>query len=138
MKPLLVLDYDGTIHETLKIYEPAMRKVFQWLEDRKYAEIGAVPQKKIASWLGMNSRDMWNSFQPGLAEERKEEASARVGKDMVHAVRNHQASWYSGIREALDTFKNLGFQMIVLSNCKYEYARAHWEEFEMERWFSGF
>ena len=28
--------------------------------------------------------------------------------------------------------------MLVLSNCKISYRKAHWEEFQMERWFAHF
>lgn len=29
----LIFDYDGTIHDTLKIYEPAFREVYERLAD---------------------------------------------------------------------------------------------------------
>ena len=29
----LIFDYDGTIHDTLRIYEPALLRAFKWLEE---------------------------------------------------------------------------------------------------------
>ena len=29
MRPFLIFDYDGTLHNTLKIYEPAFRAAFR-------------------------------------------------------------------------------------------------------------
>ena len=64
-RPSLIFDYDGTIHDTLRIYEPAVEQAFQWLRRQGYA-VPEASGKKIASWLGMNTRDMWNSFLPDL------------------------------------------------------------------------
>ena len=50
----------------------------------------------------------------------------------------HRAVWYPGAEEMLDTLKALGHRMIILSNCKVAYRKAHWSEFKMERWFERF
>lgn len=34
----IIFDYDGTIHQTLGIYEPAFRETYQWLTEQKVAE----------------------------------------------------------------------------------------------------
>ena len=31
----IIFDYDGTIHQTLGIYEPAFREIYQWLTEQK-------------------------------------------------------------------------------------------------------
>ena len=31
MKPTLIFDYDGTIHNTMVIYESVFRKNYEWL-----------------------------------------------------------------------------------------------------------
>lgn len=31
----IIFDYDGTIHQTLGIYEPAFRETYQWLTEQK-------------------------------------------------------------------------------------------------------
>ena len=36
-RPSLIFDYDGTIHDTLRIYEPAVEQAFQWLRRQGYA-----------------------------------------------------------------------------------------------------
>ena len=33
----IIFDYDGTIHQTLGIYEPAFRETYQWLTEQKVA-----------------------------------------------------------------------------------------------------
>lgn len=138
MKPTLIFDYDGTIHNTIIIYETAFRRCFDWLVKNGYACEQEISTAKIAGWLGMNSREMWNSFLPGLPGEIKEAASKMVGNAMVEQIREHRAGWYSGAREALDELKSAGYPMIILSNCKIAYREANWEEFHMGQWFSAF
>lgn len=137
-KPTLIFDYDGTIHNTMVIYESSFRKTYDWLVQEGYAAKRQIPFEQIAGWLGMNSRDMWNAFMPELAQEVKEEASLRTGTDMVEQVRGHKAVWYPQAEEVLDTLRESGYPMVILSNCKIAYREAHWKEFSMERWFDAF
>ena len=80
MKPHLIFDYDGTIHDTLRIYFPAIQRAFRWLREEKGVDVPEVPRHQAASWLGMNTRDMWNSFLPGLPMELKQKAALLAGE----------------------------------------------------------
>ena len=138
MKPTLIFDYDGTIHDTLHIYEPVMQDTYHWLAQEGYVEEKPLAQARIAGWLGLNAKEMWEDFQPQLAEEIREQAAKRNGDGMVARVRDHEARWYASAKSTLDLLKQNGYPMIVLSNCKIAYREAHWEEFRMERWFDRF
>lgn len=138
MKPTLIFDYDGTIHNTMIIYESAFRQCHSWLIEEGYAPKRDVPTQTISGWLGMNSWEMWNSFMPELPDNIKEEASRRVGKAMVDQIKEHKAKWYPGAEEMLNELRNDGYTMVILSNCKISYREANWKEFCMERWFSAF
>ena len=46
----IIFDYDGTIHQTLGIYEPAFRETYQWLTEQKVAEEQKIASSKIAGW----------------------------------------------------------------------------------------
>lgn len=138
MKHTLIFDYDGTIHNTMVIYASAFRNTYQWLVEEGYARERQIPSSRIAGWLGMNSRDMWNSFMPELPQKIREEASRRVGESMIKQIEDHRAIWYPGAEGMLTALKEMGFCMVILSNCKIAYRRAHWREFSMERWFDAF
>ena len=138
MKPLLVFDYDGTLHNTILIYEPAFRGAYRELVEGGHAPEREIPTELIKSWLGMNVPDMWQSFMPELPAELKLSASLRVGELMVREIEKHRARWYSGVEKVLDELKARGFEMLVLSNCKTDYKDTHWQEFKMERWFTEF
>ena len=93
---------------------------------------------EIAGWLGLNSKEMWNTFLPELDQSYKEQASRMVGDLMVRQIRKHKAVWYPGAEEMLTALKNRGYHLVILSNCKASYREAHWKEFGMERWFDRF
>ena len=54
-RPALIFDYDGTIHDTMRIYRPAVRRAFQWLREQGHT-VPETSDRQIASWLGMNTR----------------------------------------------------------------------------------
>ena len=55
----IIFDYDGTIHNTLRIYEPAFRKAYQWLVEQNVVEEQKIESSRIAGWLGLNSKEIW-------------------------------------------------------------------------------
>ncbi len=138
MVKTIIFDYDGTIHQTLGIYEPAFRETYQWLTEQKVAEEQKIASSRIAGWLGLNSKEMWDTFMPELDQKYKDQASKMVGERMIEQVRKHKAVWYPGAEKMLTTLKNQGYDLVVLSNCKTAYRKAHWEEFGMKRWFERF
>lgn len=138
MVKTIILDYDGTIHNTLGIYEPAFREAYQWLVEQNVVEEQKIETAQIAGWLGLNSKEMWDTFLPELDQRYKDQASAIVGDSMVRQIRKHRAVWYPGAEEMLTALKNRGYHLVILSNCKVAYRKAHWEEFRMERWFEQF
>ncbi len=134
----LVFDYDGTLHNTLRIYERAFRQCYQWLVSEGHMAEQSVSTEKISGWLGMNSKEMWNSFQPGLPADIKEKAENIIGASMVEQIINNKAVWYKGTDFVLDELKKMGYNMVVLSNCKTAYKEANWKQFSMAQWFSKF
>lgn len=138
MTKTVIFDYDGTIHNTIGIYEPAFREAYDWLVEQKAVEPREIKTRQIASWLGLNSKEMWNSFLPDLEQKYKNQASKIVGEAMVRQVSEHRAVWYPGAEEMLGILKKRGYHLVILSNCKISYREAHWKEFQMERWFDRF
>ena len=135
MKPTLVFDYDGTIHNTMKVYEPAIREVCSWLLANGYATEANPSSSQIAGWLGMNAREMWADFMPELDPIIKLQAEKIVGDHMLGRVRAHEAEWYQGVEQVLHTLKSRGYRMVILSNSKFITGQTHFEEFGMGRWF---
>lgn len=135
MKPTLVFDYDGTLHNTMKLYEPAIREVCDWLLKNGHAKEANPSISRIQSWLGMNVKEMWKDFMPDLAPDIQPIAELMVGEYMRSRVKLHEAEWYAGAEQILDKLKSAGYQMVILSNSKTITGETHFEAFNMGRWF---
>mgnify|MGYP000350352617 FL=1 len=72
MVKTIIFDYDGTIHNTLGIYEPAFREAYQWLSEQNVVEEQKIETAQIAGWLGLNSKEMWDTFLPELMKRLAE------------------------------------------------------------------
>ncbi|MBQ3392873.1 MAG: HAD family hydrolase [Lachnospiraceae bacterium] len=138
MHPILVFDYDGTLHETMRVYRPAIEYIVHWLVCVHGVEVQMPSDERIRSWLGMSTAQMWEDFLPQLPARLKEEAGSRVGRFMNREIRAGNGRWYPRVRQRLDALKAEGYVMTVLSNCDREYALLNWEVFGMERWFTAF
>ncbi len=135
---VLIFDYDGTIHDSLGIYAPALRRVYAWLVSNGYAPMRNLMDSQIAGWLGWSTKDMWNSFMPDLSDDLKKRCAEEVGRNMYWEISNGGARMYPGARQTLVSLKDAGYKLVFLSNCDHGYMEAHNEAFKLDEIFSGF
>ena len=138
VKPVLVFDYDGTLHETMRVYKPGIEAAVRWLRSEHGVEVSMPSDQRMKKWLGMNTAEMWEDFMPGLSPSLKAEAGMLVGRIMLEEISAGRGRWYPGVREKLDLLRQKGYTMVVLSNCEREYADLNRKVFGMERWFDAF
>ncbi len=134
----LIFDYDGTIHDTMKTYAPAFRNTCKWLSDNGYIRQEEYTDRQISCWLGFNSTDMWEQFQPELDCEIREKARIMLGKDMAERVENDEGSLFEHAEEIMSALKNQGYRLIFLSNCRIHYMERHKRIFGLDRFFDYF
>lgn len=134
----LIFDYDGTIHNCLKIYAPAFRKAYAWLVDNGYAEPRKFNDKEIGYWLGFNSADMWSMFQPKLPQEQRDICRGIIGEEMGAQIMNGNAELFPNAEETLARLKDKGYTLIFLSNCRVKYQQRHNACFRLDRFFDFF
>lgn len=134
----LLFDYDGTLHNSIKIYAPAFRTAYTYLTENGLAKPQIFTDKEISYWLGFTAEDMWKSFLPNLPEKEKKKCSAMIGKEMISLINKGMAELYPQAETILQKLKDLGYHLIFLSNCKRAYMEAHIKQFRLERFFSAF
>jgi phosphoglycolate phosphatase len=134
----LLFDFDGTLHDTIRIYAPAFRKAYHYLTNHGFAGEREWTDSEISKWLGYTSRDMWEMFMPGLPEKEKEKCSSIIGIEMLTSLKSGGARLYSGAADALRQLKSDGYRLILLSNCKLVYMRESNRRFSLEQFFSAF
>lgn len=49
----LLFDYDGTLHESLRLYAPAMQAVYDRLVDRGLAPPRQLTDREVRTWIGL-------------------------------------------------------------------------------------
>lgn len=96
MVKTIIFDYDGTIHNTLGIYEPAFREAYQWLAEQNVVEEQKIETAQIAGWLGLNSKEMWDTFSAGIRSEIQRSGECDRGRFHGQADQEAPGSVVSG------------------------------------------
>lgn len=131
----IYFDYDGTIHDSLKIYAPAFRKAYDFLVEKKKAEPRLWSDDEIKKWLGFTSMEMWKNFMSDLEEPVKNEASSIIGKEMENQILSGNARLYSGSLNVLEQLRNSGYKLVFLSNCSINYMEVSSRTFDLKSYF---
>ena len=134
----LLFDYDGTLHNSIKIYAPAFRTAYTYLVENGFADSKEFTDQEISHWLGFTADDMWKCFLPNLPAEEKKNCSTIIGKEMLSQIEKGMAELYPLAENILQKLKELGYNLVFLSNCKHAYMEAHIGQFHLDHFFSGF
>ncbi len=134
----LFFDYDGTLHNSMKVYAPAFRKAYDYLVKEGLAEERVWNDKEIAYWLGFNPQDMWRNFMPQLDESAREWCSGIISGEMKKMIEEGKPVLYEGTVETLTYLKSKGYKLVIISNCKNYYKKCHSELFHLDEYFEEF
>ncbi len=134
----LFLDYDGTLHDCIRIYAPAFRKVYQELIAAGIAQPAAFSDQALSRWLGLSVKEMWDDFMPELPQARKEFYGMRIGAEMFRLTSTGHAALYPGAADTLRKLKAQGYRLVFLSNCQRSYLETHRSAFHLTQYFSDF
>ena len=131
----IIFDYDGTLHDSAKIYVEAFRQVYREMVSAKDAPEREFQDEEITKWLGYSVQDMWDSFMPEFSQEKKMFYAGEVGRFMTEKIRNKEAVLYDGALETLQYLKDKGYHLLYLSNCGRAYMEIHAESFGLKNYF---
>ncbi|MEG2038367.1 MAG: HAD hydrolase-like protein [Oscillospiraceae bacterium] len=134
----IIMDYDGTLHDSIQIYAPSFRKAYEYLVNIGFAQPRNWQDNEISRWLGYSSKDMWELFMPNLPDEIKATASNKIGEAMLQNINDGMAKLYPHSLEVLQTLKDNGLNLIFLSNCKEKYMDTQRQLFGLQRYFNAF
>lgn len=133
-RPTLIFDYDGTLHDSLCLYAPAVREACAFLKDQGYDKTTGLTNARIRNFIGMTPQAMWQCFAPEVPEALRLAASRRIGDTMLRLVQAGQARLYPGATEVLTELASR-YRLVLLSNCTEAYLEAHTRHFALDRYF---
>lgn len=131
----IFFDYDGTIHNSIKIYGPAFRKAYAHLVQEGLAVQREWTDKEISYWLGFSPQKMWKTFMPNLDESTRDKCSTMIGEEMRTLTEKGESKLYEGALETLEYLKNKNYRLVFISNCKSSYKDYHSRLFCLEDYF---
>lgn len=108
----IIFDYDGALHNSIKIYAPAFRGAYQYLVSLGYAPHRQWADEEICKQLGYNSKDMWNTFMPHLPQATKDKCSSIIGDAMLEYVSEGKAELYPHSLQVLQDLRVEGYNLI--------------------------
>lgn len=136
-KGTIFFDYDGTLHDSMKLYSPALRKAYAWLVDQGIVEPQELRDDEICRWLGWQVEDMWTTFVPGIDETTWRTAAKMVADDMNEGLHAGKGALFPGVKEMLENLHAQGFELAFLSNCGRPYCDTHLRIFGIDHLFAA-
>ncbi|GAB2500872.1 hypothetical protein GCM10008929_21880 [Alkalibacterium psychrotolerans] len=133
----IIFDYDGTLHDSSRIYIPAFLKAYDYLVEEGQAKETSWSEESITKWLGYSKKQMWQEFMPTLEAQYQEKASSIIGQTMQQKIENDEAVLYPHALDTLDYLKNKGYTLLFLSNCSIDYMEKHADKFNLNEYFTA-
>lgn len=138
MLPTLVFDFDGTLHDSMYVYEQAFPTGYQTLVDAGLARPRSFSQEELAGNIGLTAREAWGKLIPEIPWEVASRGAAAVGTEMRRLIADGSGRLFPGTDRMLDALKEAGHEMVFLSNCASPYQETARKAFGLDRWMSGF
>lgn len=136
-KGTIFFDFDGTIHETMYIYGPALDKAKEYLDEHKIPHKG-LERELYHTYLGYNADDMWKMVMGGNDLETIHYVSSIVGRKMNLNLDRGLGRLYPKTEETLMELKKRGYILVYISNARNRYYEKVKETYKLERFFDGF
>ena len=137
-RPTLYIDFDGTLHESARVYGPAFRSVYEELEDDGFVPPAEITEEMIRTWLGTPSRYPWDLLAPDLDPVLRDASIREVGGRMDMLIEEGIGRLFPGTAEALDALAAAGYPLVLLSNSTVAYIGSNRRAYGLDRWFSDY
>ncbi len=131
----IYFDFDGTIHNTIKVYGDALRKGYDYLTELGYKEPREITDEEAKTWLGWNADEMWRTFAEEAPQEVRKKASHIVGKEMSRLLERGVGELYPGAKDVLSELNKRGYTLVYLSNCRVIYKDAVTKAYDLKGYF---
>lgn len=131
----IIFDFDGTIHETTKIYTPALTCGIKLLKEEGYIADLEVNDVYAGKFLGYSAKDAWKIIAPEAPKDIVERAMKIVGSKMDENMEKGKGELYPKAREVLKTLNDRGYDLYLLSNARVRYLELACKIYGIKNYF---
>jgi len=116
----LFFDFDGTIHNAVPIYLPALQEVYDELVEKGMRPEKTWTESEIFPFLGQTAKEMWDGFAPELSDAEKDAYAEKIRDIEEGLIEAGHSKLFDGAFETLKALKN-DYHMVFFSNCSNRY-----------------
>lgn len=133
----IIFDFDGTLHNTIKIYYPAFSSGVEFLRNHGFAKDFELNEKKVSKFLGEKPNFAYDLIAKGADEKLKREVMALVGKKMDENIKNGLGELYEGTIKVLEELSE-DYDLYILSNCRESYLDTALDVYGIKKYFKKY
>ena len=133
----IIFDFDGTLHNTNKIYYPAFSSGVELLREHGFARDFELSEKNVAKFLGEKPNFAYDLIARGADDSLKKEVMALVGKKMDENIKNELGELYEGTIKVLEELSK-NYDLYILSNCRESYLDTALDVYGIKNYFKKY
>lgn len=133
----IIFDFDGTLHNTIKIYYPAFSSGVDLLREHGYARDFDLSEKNVAKFLGEKPSFAYELIARGAHESLKKEVMTLVGKKMDENIKRGLGELYSETIKVLEVLSK-NYDLYILSNCRETYLDIALDVYGIKKYFKKY
>lgn len=133
----IIFDFDGTLHDTIKIYYPAFSEGVKILKEHGYAKDFELSEENVKRFLGEKPNFAYDLLAKDADEDFKIEVMTHVGQKMDENIRNKIGKLYDGTEEVLEILSKT-YDLYILSNCRESYLDQALDIYGIKKYFKKY
>lgn len=131
---MLIFDLDGTLWDSAPAVAESWNEVFQRVDPT----LPKLTTEDIHSVMGMTMKEIGQVMQPLLAEEKRETVFEECCRYEVEYLHTHAGTLYPRMRETLESLREAGYSLAIVSNCQIGYVDAFLKGCDAEDLFDDY
>ncbi|MDO5041186.1 MAG: HAD family hydrolase [Peptoniphilus sp.] len=132
----IIFDFDGTLHDTMKIYYPAFTSGVEILKSHGYAKDFDLDEANIKKFLGEKPDYAYNLIAKDAPRDLVKEVMKHVGTGM-EANMDSVGELYPHAEETLKKLYG-HYDLYIMSNCRIRYLEKALDSYGIRKYFKAY
>lgn len=133
----IIFDFDGTLHNTIKIYYPAFSEGVKILREHGFAKNFELSEENVAIFLGEKPNFAYDLLAKDADEKLKKDVMTHVGKMMDQNIASGIGELYKGTESVLEKLSK-NYDLYILSNCRESYLDKALDVYKIKKYFKKY